>query len=274
MTVAIDASPQASFSKDHLSGVSRAHLIDRWIYVFTAASLIAITLTGFVPDSLAKAAAIDAGRRPPSPLILHVHAVLMGSFLLVLLAQTTLVAIGKRRLHMTLGMAGMALATGIVASGFILAPTMYHMAWNAALNAPPETRHRLQQALSGAENIQLLQMQAGLLFSIFVWIAYRSRSRDAGLHKRIIFLSVTAVLGAAIARIHALPTTMPHSPLSLSLFSWLSLAPMVVWDLVRNRRVHRAYWIWAALTLPSTAVTCALWDTAWWHATARSIMGV
>ena len=37
---------------DHLSGTPRAGFIDRWIYVFTAASFVAIVLTGFIPDSL------------------------------------------------------------------------------------------------------------------------------------------------------------------------------------------------------------------------------
>ena len=37
--------------------------IDRWIYVFMAVSYIAITLTGFIPDSLAKIAAVEAGQR-------------------------------------------------------------------------------------------------------------------------------------------------------------------------------------------------------------------
>src|SRR6476469_8077769 len=80
---------------DVLSGTPRAHAIDRWIYVFMAAWFIAIVLTGFIPDSLNKIAAVQAGQRPPLPLVMHAHAVLMGSFLLLLLAQTTLVATGR-----------------------------------------------------------------------------------------------------------------------------------------------------------------------------------
>src|SRR5438094_5053250 len=80
---------------DVLSGTPRAHAIDRWIYVFTAASFIAIVLAGFIPDSIGKVAAVQAGERPPFPLVLHFHAVLMGSFLLLLLAQTTLAATGR-----------------------------------------------------------------------------------------------------------------------------------------------------------------------------------
>ena len=80
---------------DHLSGTARAGTIDRWIYVGTAASFIVITLTGFIPDSLMKIAAVQAGVRPPFPLVLHLHALLMGSFLVFLLAQTTLMATGR-----------------------------------------------------------------------------------------------------------------------------------------------------------------------------------
>jgi len=98
---------------DVLSGTPRAHAIDRWIFVFMAAWFIAIVLTGFIPDSLEKVAAVQAGERPPFPLVLHVHAVLMGSFLSLLLAQTTLAATGRIDLHRRLGLAGMILATAM-----------------------------------------------------------------------------------------------------------------------------------------------------------------
>ena len=72
---------------DVLSGTPRAHAIDRWIYVFMAAWFIVIVLVGFIPDAMMKVAMVKAGARPPFPPILHVHAVLMGSFLLLLLAN-------------------------------------------------------------------------------------------------------------------------------------------------------------------------------------------
>src|SRR5690242_19481231 len=68
---------------DLLSGTPRAGFIDRWIYVFTAASFIVMVLTGFIPDSLQNLAMIKAHQRPPYPLIADVHAVVMGSFLLL-----------------------------------------------------------------------------------------------------------------------------------------------------------------------------------------------
>jgi len=274
MTVAIDASGQTAFARDRLSGSARTGVIDRWIYVFTAALFIAVVLAGFIPDSVAKLAAIDAGKRAPFPLVLHVHAILMGSFLLLLLGQTVLVATGKRYWHMQLGIAATVLVPAIVITGFVLVPTIYHGVWNGAQTAPAPAGQQLQSVLPIVDDVLLLQLRGGFLFSIFMWIALRARARDAGLHKRMILLSVTAVLGAAVNRLDWLPTSFPRDTYTLDFFTLLPLAPMFIWDLVRNRSLHRAYLIWAAFYIPVTAVVYALWDTPWWHATAPHIMGV
>ena len=272
MTLALDRSDATAFSRDRLSG--RAKAIDRWIYVFMAAFLIAIVFTGFIPDSIVKVAAVETGKRPAFPLILHVHAVLMGSFLLLLLAQTVLVATGRRKGHMELGIAGMVIAPAIVISGFILVPTMYHIAWNAALAAPLAAKQPFLDRLHAIENTQLLQIRAGILFTIFMWIALRARTRDAGLHKRMMIIAVTAVLGAAISRIHWPPGGTPNNAALVDVLVCLSLAPMLVWDVMRNRSLHRAYLIWAAFYVPAAIALHSLWDTAWWHTTVRHIMGV
>ena len=73
------------FRPDVLSGTPRAHAIDRWIFVFMAAWFIAIVLTGFIPDSIMKVGMVRAGARPPFPLVMHLHALLMGTFLFLLL---------------------------------------------------------------------------------------------------------------------------------------------------------------------------------------------
>src|SRR5512147_3147540 len=155
---------------DVLSGTPRAHAIDRWIYVFTAASFIVVTLTGFIPDSIGKIAAVQAGQRPPFPIVLHMHAVLMGSFLLLLFTQTWLMATGRRDLHMRLGVLGMILAPLLVIVGFILAPTMYHQVWDGAQHAPSPMREVLQDRLLWLDNILIFQIRIGLLFPLFLAI--------------------------------------------------------------------------------------------------------
>lgn len=259
---------------DVLSGTPRAHALDRWIFVFMAAWFIAIVLAGFVPDSLDKIAAVQAGERPPFPLVLHLHAVLMGSFLLLLLAQSWLMATGRTAQHMRLGLLGMVIAPLLVIVGFVLAPTMYHMLWDGAQAAPPGKREEMQFALGIWENILLLQLRIGILFPVFLAIGLKARGRNAGMHKRMMFLGTVMALPAGIDRIPWLPHSMPASPLSPDLYTLLAIAPMLVWDLYRNRSLHPAYVIWLAVNIPFAVAVHGLWDTEWWHATARQIMGV
>ena len=122
-TAATLAAPSTRSSSDS----SFAQAVDRWIYVFMAASFIAYTLIGFIPDSLAKIAAVEAGQRAPFPLALHAHAVLMGTFLLLLLAQSLLAATGRLQYHRALGIAAFVLGPALVIVGLILVPTMYRI---------------------------------------------------------------------------------------------------------------------------------------------------
>ena len=259
---------------DMLSGTPRAHAIDRWIFVFMAAWFIAIVLAGFIPDSLMKVAMVRAGARPPFPLVLHMHAVLMGSFLLILLAQTWLMATGRRQFHMQIGLLGYAVAALLVVVGFVLVPTMYQQVWHGAQSAPPGVREQLQGTLRIVENIMLLQIRIGLLFPLFLAIAFKARGRNAGLHKRMMFLGTVMAMPAGIDRIPWLPHTMPASPLSVDLYTLAAIAPMFLWDVTRNRSVHPAYLIWLAVCLPFAIAVNGLWDTDWWHQTAKQLMGV
>jgi hypothetical protein len=259
---------------DALSGTPRAHAIDRWIYVFMAALFIAIVLTGFIPDSLGMVAAVKAGERPPLPLVMHVHAVLMGSFLLLLLTQTMLVATGRGHIHRQLGLVAIVLAPALVIAGLILAATNYHATWNAAQSGAPALRAAMAARLPRLDNIMLLQIRIGLLFSLFLAMGLRARGRDAGFHKRMMILATAMPLPAAIDRMAWLPTTLPNSALATDLYVVMAVAPMLAWDILRNRAVHRAYWIWAPIYLAASLVVNLLWGLPAWHATARRIMGV
>lgn len=259
---------------DILSGTPRAHAIDRWIFVVMAAWFIVLVLAGFIPSSLNKIEMVRSGLRPPFPPVMHLHAVLMGSFLLLLFAQTWLMATGRNAYHMRLGLASMLLAPAIVIVGLVLAPTMYHQLLDALQTAPPDARERIQEGLLFSENIKLVQLRIGILFPLFLAIALRARGRDPGLHKRMMILATAVAIPAGIDRIPWLPKTFPESALSADLYLLLAVSPMFVWDVVRNRYIHRAYWIWLGVALPFTIAVHALWDTPWWHATARQMMGV
>jgi hypothetical protein len=257
---------------DMLTGTPRAHAVDRWMYVFMAAALVVITLIGFIPDSFTKMAAVADGSRPPFPLILHAHAVLMGSFLMLLLAQTWLAATGKIKGHMQLGVATALLVPALVVVGFMLAPAIYQETVQAAQNAPPEAREKLQALVLRKENILLNQARIGMLFPLFIAIGLAARRNDPGLHKRMMILATASALGPAFARITWLPTTFPASPLSHDLYMLGVLAPMFFWDVYRNGFVHKAYVIWAAISVPVVVTVNLLWGTPWWHEMARGIL--
>jgi hypothetical protein len=259
---------------DHLSGTPRAHSVDRWIFVAMAVWFIGIVLTGFIPDSMMKLGMIRAGARAPFPIVLHVHAVLMGSFLLLLLAQTVMVATGRCALHKQVGVAAFVLVPGLVVVGLILAPTIYYQAWGGAHFGPPEVRGALAPVIPLLENILLLQINAGLLFALFMTIALKARAAHSGLHKRMVFLATAVPLGAAIDRMWWLPSSMPASPWATHAYVLGALSPLFIWDVVRHQRVHQAYWLFLGIYVPAAALVAAAWDKPWWHAAAHRIMGV
>jgi hypothetical protein len=260
---------------DVLSGTPRAHAIDRWIFVAMAAWFIVIVLTGFVPDAIRMVAEVKAGTRPPLPPVLHVHAALMGSFLLLLLAQSMMMATGRCALHKQVGIAAFVLVPALVVVGMILAPTIYHQAWNAAHHGPPQVQAAMTPVIPQLENILLLQLHAGILFAIFMTMALWARTANSGFHKRMIFLATAVPLGASIDRMGWLPNTLPATPMGTDLYILVAaIGPLLIWDVIRNRRVHEAYLVWAAVYLPASLIMYRLWDTPLWHATARHIMGV
>ena len=266
--------PAENRQLDVLSGTPRAGFVDRWIYVFTAAFFIAITLAGFIPDSAMKIAMVKAGQRPPFPTILHVHAVLMGSYLLLLLFQTWLMATGRQVLHRRVGPVAMVFIPLLVIVGFILIPTIYLSVWDGMHHAPLPARPALQALNLRLDNIMLLQIRIGLLFPLFVFLGLKARVQDAGFHKRMMILGPAMALPAAFDRITWIPSTFPASSISATLYPLLALAPMFLWDVIRNHRVHRAYWWFLAINLPFAILVQAAWDKPWWHATVHRLMGV
>jgi hypothetical protein len=247
---------------------------DRWIFVFMAALFFVTSLAGFIPDSVKKLDMVAASARPAFPAILHVHALLMGAWLSLLLVQSSLMASGNRTLHMKLGVAALILAPAIVITGAILVPTVYGQYWEAASFATGAERAGFEVDLVIKGNLILRNLVGGVLFPLFVVLALRARLSDSGFHKRMMFLATVVPLPAAFARLTWLPSSMPDSPVLLDLFTLVWIAPMFVWDLVRQRKVHRAYIVWFACWLPPTLLVYVFWGTDWWLSRVPTLMGV
>lgn len=261
-------------ARDALSGTPRALGLDRWIFVAMSAWYIVIVLVGFIPDSIMKIEQVHAGARPDFPFALHLHAVLMGAFLCVLLAQSWLVAIGRHDYHVRLGVAGFGLAVAVVAGAVFLLVTRYHLAAEALEAASSQARGELMATLARMDRILARQITTCLLFSLLMGIAFRARAYDPSLHKRLIFLAVAIPLSAATGRMTWLLHTREANTITADIYTLATIAPLFVWDVVRNRRVHKAYWIWLGAFVPAEVTVNLVRDTPWWHAAARQIMGI
>lgn len=228
----------------------------RWIYVGTAALFLLTAVVGFAPRSME----ILTGIRRNPPLVVHIHAALIVSWLGLMLMQTTLVATARAALHRKLGLASLVLGPGLVAS--MVAVTIWRFGERVSLG----------QTIAGA-NILLSQGRAILYFSIFFLWAILVRKNDPETHKRMMILASLVPFGAAITRITWLPTTMPDSYTAVHAYLFLLIVPALVHDVVRLGRPHNAYLIGLALLLPWVIATEILWSSPWWVATASTLMG-
>jgi hypothetical protein len=245
---------------------------DRWIYVFMAALAIVTVLAGFIPHSIALLAAVEAGRRPPLPAAYHVHAVLMGAWLLLVLAQTSLVATGRRQQHRKLGLVAVVLAPALVLAMVGIVQALWStIAAMPPSVMPPASVARVKVILS---DVLLEQIRIAIVFPILIAWALLVRKRDSETHKRLMILSTLIPLPAAFDRIEWLPSTMPDSPTSIYVYTVLWLAPVLLYDVLRRGRIHRAYVIGLAINLPFVVASYLLWASPEWLAMAPKIVGV
>lgn len=248
--------------------------IDRWLYVIMAALFVATALAGFVPASVFKVTAMQAGERPWFPPVAHVHALLMGTWLLLLLLQAWLMATGRRALHWHVGAISLAVVPAMVIAGAMLVLATHEQLAVALAAAPPTGgRFRLLSSADSANNILLSQIRMGIVFVACVAWALTVRRTNPGVHKRLMFLGTAVLLPPAFARMAFLPNTMPDSPLGQDLYTLLWVAPMLLWDLYRQRTLHRAYLIWLSLFVPLSLVVLWLWGDPAWMALAPRIVG-
>src|SRR5690606_38403792 len=152
---------------------------DRWLFVFMAALFVVTALVGFVPDSFGRLAAIEAGLRPPFHPLTHVHAVLMGAWLLLLFAQATLVATNRRALHRGLGLVSLVLAPAMVLVGIVLVPAVFRMVWSIDAAPPGVDPAVIAETKALVANLALSQIRLGILIPLFVGWALWVRRTDA-----------------------------------------------------------------------------------------------
>lgn len=193
------------------------------------------------------------GEQPPPALIIHIHAVVFASWLVLLCTQICLVLRGRMSSHRLLGAWGAWLAIAMSVLGLATALSV---------------RAR-QVQLGHTDRVSFLAVNianiAGFLILVVAGLSYRHRPEA---HRRLMILATVALADLGFARISQFVVAEPTQFWSWFLYTYYGnvvvIAAMVVWDLWRSRRIHPALVLGAALLITTELGATALYfDPNW-----------
>jgi FtsH-binding integral membrane protein len=169
---------------------------------------------------------------PELPPIIHLHAAVFTTWLVLFVAQTTLVLAHRTDVHRRLGVAGVLLAALMLVVGVAASVIV--------------TRHG-HRGIPGVEfqdpgGFLLLNLMTIGVFAVLVAAGWYRR-RDIHAHKRLMLMATAgALVGPGVSR---LPFASGRPPvIALLALTFLFAGP--VYDLVTRRRIHPVY-LWSSL---------------------------
>lgn len=202
--------------------------VGRGFYLVMFLVMVGILVAGFsqtVPD--------DFAPTPGLPLLLHVHGAVFTCWVLIMVAQPSLVVAGNLRRHIQIGTIGMVLAAAMVVMA--VAATLYSVGHHLVPVFFPKPVFLVQ-------NLLIIAVFAGLITAAF------ALRRQAEWHKRLMYCSCAALLGPGLGRFLPMDSFGAAAPLVLYAVNDLVLIAGPVADLVVRKRVHPAY-IWGVVSL-------------------------
>lgn len=200
--------------------------LDRLFYGGIAIALALTVFAGFGPTyyfpilTRSRQSTLTGG---PVTLLVHLHATLFSTWVLLFVAQTTLVAQHRLAVHRRLGIAGGVLATLMVVVGTLTALK------KAARGEAP----------GGVDPVQFLMIPLSdlMFFAGFIAAALLLRAnRDA--HKRLMLLAYVSIVVAAVGR---LPGVLPLGPPTFFALAFLFILAGIIHDKASRGHVHPAY---------------------------------
>lgn len=222
---------------------------------FYVAMALAFALTVFVGFSRSYFLKLHYGT-PALSVLLHIHAVVFSSWIVVFVAQTTLVAAHRTDLHRRLGVAGAVLAGLLLIMGTTTAILRVHGG-----SAP----------IPGVSGLAFLAMPLFDMvdFAILAGAGLALRRRPET-HKRLMTLATIALLAAPLARV---PALFRGGPPAFFGVSDLFILAMLLYDVATRRRPHPAT-VWGGLVVvASQPLRLIVSGTAAWTAFAAWATG-
>jgi len=234
---------------------------ERKFYSRMALFLVALVFLGFAPSFYLRDVVPSYPRPNPTlPPSVLIHGGLFTLWMLAVVAQTQLIAAGRRDIHMKLGAASMLLAVAIV-------PVMYLTSvWQVTrANQPPFT-----DPLTWT----IVPLAVIVPYAILVWTGW-NRRREPQWHKRMMLsAAILVVMGPAIGRLPIAPPTLGGMTFQL-LLGLALFVPLFLWDRRSLGRVHPATWLGFSLAAFAILVPLIVfWTGADWASIAAQLPGV
>jgi hypothetical protein len=231
----------------------RANKGDRRLYLWVAVVFPLVVLAGFARTYYLKGF-FDT---PPIPgLLVHIHGIVMTSWVVLFVTQIVLVANRRTKLHQRLGVWGAILALLVFCVGIL---TAIAGAARGSTPGPPALQFLV---------VPIFDM---VVFAILVGAALYYRRR-LEMHKRLMLLASLSLLSAAFARI-PLDFVLTGGPLAFFGLTDLFVIVCVAADTIRNRRLHPAF-VWGTLLIIcSQPLRIMLSGTNLWNTFASWLVG-
>jgi len=237
---------------------------DRRFFTGMAAAIVVTTFIGFAPTYYllpyfgAVTARGVAGGASLTPLV-HLHAVVFSGWMLLFLAQSSLVAAGRTDLHRILGIAALFLAPVVIVLGL--------------MTAIEAARHGSSPPGWDDKAFLLVPFASIALFGGFFAAGFAYRRR-ADYHKRFMLLATMAMLVPALARIMRLtePPFLPPGVYGGLVVLNVFLIALVMFDLRRRGRLHPATLWGIAIYLTTWPARLTLGHAEPWQTFAQWVM--
>jgi hypothetical protein len=187
--------------------------------------------------------------------LVHIHAAVFSLWILLFIAQISLITVHRLDLHRRLGMFGFVLACLMVLLGVLVATDQL-------------ARHTVNPGTDTLEQVKAfyaVPLADMLMFSTFVYLGYRHRSHPA-VHKRLMLFATFALLDAGFDRWSIFD---PYPLWLVNLVCFLPLIAMLVaYDWWSTRKVQRVTLGASAFLLAVQQLRHPLGHTAAWQAFA------
>jgi uncharacterized membrane protein len=226
---------------------------ERAFFFWMAFAMLATVFIGFSATWFLRPWLVPPGFLPLTPLV-WLHGLLFTCWAALFMTQVSLVAAGRRDLHMKLGIAGMGFAIALPVVGILASLT-------GALRA------------AGPPGIPPMSFLAVPLLSVLAFtpllIAGLRNRRNPAAHKRLMLLAMIIFTAPGFGRIPIFP-----GPTGFMLAPLIFVSALWIWDMRALGRVHRATLWGSAVVVASLLLPFAIGFTRPWLAFAHWATGL